>query len=497
VKRFLIGAALCATSSSVVLAQANVTFTDIGPGPAGRLVRAALQKEHRLVPPDSAWFVLTRGEVVRTSLIVLGRTAAIEGHVVGDVIVVDGDLHIRPGGRISGRAIAIGGGVYPSALAVLEGGRAAYRDNTYSITRTSDGYALAYLSLREHDSPALSLAGVYGLRIPSYDRVNGLSLPVGLAFSLLGGRLAGDVLATYRSDLGEIDPSAAAAFQWSRRLRIRASAARASYTNDAWIWSNFVNSAAAIATGTDTRNYYRADRVELSAHRLWETSSTQFEPWIGGLLERAWSVGPSIGDQRGPWSIFGRSDSLGMLRPNPPIDPGGVTSALAGGFFQWDAQQMTLRARSRGELNITAPGDRRFTQITTDVDVTFPTFGVQTYQFQMHVVTTFGETPPAQRFAYLGGSGTLDFLDLLEQGGDELFLIDQRYAIPLLWVRLGLLGSPTIVLKHRLGSAGLGSLPDFESQLGLAVNLTFIRGELQTDPASGKVRLSVGFSFAR
>src|SRR5688572_16122705 len=103
-----------------------------------------------------------------------------------------------------------------------------------------------------------------------------------------------------------------------------------------------------------------------------------------------------------------------------------------------------------------------FTQITSDLETRFLTFGEQEYAIDVHWVTTYGATPPPQRFVYFGGPGTMPFLDLLEQGGDELLLVDQRYSIPLVNVRFGILGVPTIQLRHRLGSAGLGRLPTLE-----------------------------------
>src|SRR5205814_1701546 len=82
------------------------------------------------------------------------------------------------------------------------------RDNTFTIARVADTYRLTYRSLGEPPSPPLLFAGIYGLRFPSYDRVNGASVPFGPAFSFAGGRGEIDVLGTYRSDLGKVDPSA-------------------------------------------------------------------------------------------------------------------------------------------------------------------------------------------------------------------------------------------------------------------------------------------------
>jgi hypothetical protein len=479
-------------------AQQPVTIADVGPGPAGRILRDAVAAPHRLIEPDTAWFTLGRSEQARPSLIVLGRTAAVSGFVDGDVIVVAGDLHVRPGAHIGGRAIAIGGGVYMSTRAIVLGGTRAFQDDTYDITRTADGYRLTYRSLRVDDSPSTLLPGFYGVRVPAYDRVNGATISVGPSFRFFGGRGEADLLASYRSDLGKVDPALSAEVQLSRRNRLDLFASRGTFTNDDWIRSDYVNSLTVLVTGKDTRNYFRADRAELTLHHLLEGTRMQLEPFIGVRAEDAWSVGPVPGDSSAPWSVFNRGDAEeGMRRPNPPIVEGRINSALFGAAAQFEAGDVRIRARTRGEQSLVAPGDARFTQLTSELGVSFPTFGLHEYSLDVHSITTFGDTPPPQRFAYLGGSGTLAFLDLLEQGGDELLLIEQQYTVPLGGVNLGLLGSPAVFLRHRVGGAGVANLPDLEQMLGFGVTVTFARGELELDPASGKVRFSAGVSFSR
>ena len=505
--RLLVLSAL-ATLLGVAVAdgQPRVVVVDHGPGSSGRIISEALAGPHRLVEPaeDTSWFVLTRDEHVRGSLVVLGRTAAIEGHVDRDVVVVGGDLFVRPGARVNGRAVAIGGGVYPSTLALVGGGRQSFRDNTFEITRTGAGYELSYRSLYADATPPLILPGVYGLRAPSYDRVNGASIPVGPSLSFAGGRAQADFLVTYRSDLGKFDPSAEATLDAGRRLRFEAFAGRATFSNDAWIWSDLVNSLSALVFGKDTRNYYRADRAQITAHRSWETTTMVLEPFLGARGERSWPVGPAAGDRSSPWSILGRTDTVeGMLRPNPPVGELTILSALAGTALRWEAGGVRANGRVLAEQSLKASGtdaspmDGGFTQITSDLRVTFPTFGDQQYDFEGRWVTTPAGAAPAQRFAYIGGSGTLSFLDLLEQGGDELLFLDQRYSLPLTRIELGMLGVPTLQLRHRLGSAGFERLPSLEQVLGMGVIVSLVRAEFQVNPATKETRISVGLSFAR
>jgi hypothetical protein len=490
--------------ASVAGAQTGAIVKDAGPGAAGPILRAALARPHRLVQPDSTPFTQRRGEVQQSTLIVLGRTAYIGGKVEGDVIVVNADLFVRAGAEITGRAIAIGGGAYPSTLAYVGGGIQSHRDDAFTVTRVGDAYELTYRSLREGASDPLLFPGVYGLRIPSYDRVNGLSLPFGPALSFAGGRGEMNAIATYRSDLGKVDAALDAELQLTRRSRLEARAERGSFTNDAWIYPSLINSGATLVFGEDTRNWYRADRGELTLHRVWEMARTTVTPFIGGRIEDSWAVGPVAGTSDGPWSIFGKDDTLAMLRPNPQVGGDLLGSGLVGTALRFEAEDLRIRGRVSTEkgFGLGAYPDvfpsvtPDFLQVTTDLDVRFPTFGEQSYGMEVHWVTS-GGTLPSQRFVYLGGPGTMPFLELLEQGGGELLLVDQRYSIPFPQYRFGFMGSPTLQLRHRLGSAGLKSLPTLEQMVGVGVSLTVIRGEVRLDPATGDVKLTAGFTFAR
>jgi hypothetical protein len=500
---------LCVALAALILCgTANaqrVVVTDVGPGASGRILQQVVARPHRVVEPDTSWFVLRRNEQERATLLILGRTAGISGRVEGDVVVVGGDLHIRPGAQISGSAIAIGGGTYVSSLAIVSQGTLSFFDNTFAIDRSPDGgYALSYQSLREHDTPPLVLPGVYGLRAPSYDRVNGVSVRFGPTFTFADGRGEIDGIATYRSDLGKVDPSIDGSLQLTRRLFVRANAARGTFSNDEWIWPTLLNSASVLAFGADTRNYYRADRAQATVHQLWELRSMQFEPFVGLRGERAWSVGPGRGETSHPWSAFAQTDTFGIRRPNPEVDSTATISLLGGAVMDWASGDVKLRTRTEVEHSLDASLVRgpvatpvTFTQVTTDGKLGFLTFGEQEYAVDVHWVTTLGDVPPRQRFVYFGGSGTIPFLELLEQGGDELLLIDQRYSIPIPRVRLGLLGMPTLQLRHRLGGAGLSKLPSLEQVIGVGIMLTFVRAELQMDPKTRKLRFSAGFSFSR
>jgi hypothetical protein len=489
--------ALCSVAlAPTVPAQTRVVVRDAGPGAPGRLLRGALAAPHLLVPPGRDTLELRRDSTVARTLIVLGRHATVAGVVNGDVIVVAGDLLLHPGARIDGRAVAIGGGVYNSTLAVVAGGRTAFRDETFDITPLGDGYALDYRALTVRTARRFSLPFLFGLRIPTYDRVNGVTLPYGPLISLDTGDIEIEPTVTYRTHLGAIDPGLRVSAQRGRRNRFDAFAGRATFSNDRWIHGDLINSLNSLFLGQDTRNYYRADRVEATGHRLLESANGQIEPYIGARWERSSSTGSATVPRSTPWSLFGRRDTTRMSRPNPPVTGGRITSLLGGARADWQLGGVA----ATGTLNLEgglSPGEGRFLQSTFDGRVTFPTFATQTFQVETHVVLTAGDDTPSQRYAYIGGSGTISTLELLEQGGDQLLFIDSRYNIPLARPRLPLVGGPVITLRHVLGAAGVGGLPDLEQNIALRVTFAFIRVEVVLDPARDEVKTGVALAFSR
>src|SRR5262252_808176 len=133
-----------------------VRLEDPGSGPGPSLLMRALAGPHVLIEPGPTRAVLSRDADYRETVIVLGRDAAVDGTVHGDVIVVGGNLHLHPGSVVTGRAVAFGGGVYESALSTV-GSTMAFRDFTYDIDPLpSGGFALRYRSF--FDRPASAVA---------------------------------------------------------------------------------------------------------------------------------------------------------------------------------------------------------------------------------------------------------------------------------------------------------------------------------------------------
>lgn len=472
----------------------RIQLRDAGPGEPGEILRAALERPYVL--KYERWNTrLFRDSIYDRSVVIVGSDASVASTIHGDLIVVDGDIYLRPGARIEGRAIAFGGGVYDSEQAVVRGGRFSYWDTRYDITRT-DGTIILYYRppplLEEAQFASLPL--LYGLRIPTYTRVDGLSLPFGPRFMLTwrrGGSLQVDPTVTYRSDIGAFDPAVTAQLRltpgWSAQLY----GGRGTFTNDAWIESDLINSLKVLLDGRDYRNYWRADRFEGRLARSFTGSSGEFTVWGGARTERDWSI--SAG---GPWSLRGRHAGDGMIRPNPAVERGRISSALAGVGGSVSLPELAFAAAVQVERPFDAPGDERFTQATIDAGIRFATFASQSFDLHAHAVLTAGDTAPPQRFAYLGGSGTLPTFSVLQFGGEQLLFIESAYNIPITAVRVPVVGPPIVSLRHAIGAAGVGKLPKLEQNLIARIAVGVVYVEYAIDPATRTDDFSVGLSSA-
>jgi hypothetical protein len=479
----------------------TVRFDDPGRGTGPSLLQNALTSPYRVIPPGTTSVLLRRDSSYQHSVVILGRTAAVDGTVKGDVIVVGGDLFLHPGADISGRAIAIGGGVYESTLGHVAGETRAFRNFTYDIRPIPGGFALRYRSWVDVSVPILSWPGLFGIRLIGYDRTDGVSFPFAPLITL--PHVSFEPRATYRSQLGVVDPSLAAqVLAADQTTTIRVNVGRGTFTNEKWIWHDLVNSAATLIGGDDARNYYRATRAQTTVGRRWDTGSSAVEPYLGVRWESDRSVRPDSFATGGPWSFFGRHDVHDMLRPNPRIDEGDITSLVTGASLEWTGDDMAARLRLDAELGQLSPvssaGDTvasGFAQTTWDGTVSFRTFRTQQLRIDAHALITLSSSAPRQRWAYVGGAGSLPTIDMLSRGGDQLLAISASYAIPIEGVQVPLVGPPTVSLREILAGADVGRFPSLAQGTGVRVSLGAAFVEYLVDPVRHHGALGAGISL--
>lgn len=490
------------SDSAVVLSLAEggagpIVIRSGGATAAGQSVMRATSGPHVVLYGRGQPVDLTRRMRSPGNLIVIAPRVTLAARVQGDVVVVGGDLFMHPGGRIEKDAVAIGGGVYNSTLAQVGGTRRSFREETFDVRGESGQLVLTHRVTRVGgEGGAITWPFRVGLRLPSYNRIDGVVVPWGPMIALAAGTITVDPTVTYRSDLGAFDP------------RVRTSAAlrgleaivdlrRATFSNDKWIRGDFFNSLATLFAGRDARNYYRADRADLSVATRWRVGSLTLEPFIGAVNEFGWSSGAELSRASHPWSLFGKDSVNGIYRPNPSVDRGRIESGVVGAIANWSPEDVQVRASASYERAWDAPTTAKFGQLTLDGDVRFPTFGEQRLELRSHAVLSSegSELPPRQRWAYLGGGGTIPTMDLLEQGGTELFFFEGNYLIPIPWIQLPIIGAPILTLRYMTGSAGVADLPKFTQNVGARLGMRFIGIEYVIDPESKEKEFGIGFSL--
>jgi len=360
-----------------------------------------------------------------------------------------------------------------------------------------------YVAYRE---PWISLPLGVGLRIPAYDRVDGLSIPWGPEISFDEEHVVIDPTVTYRSHIGKFDPYLTARLRSRNGIILDAEGGRATFTNDSWIRSDIVNTLAALAVGSDSRNYFRADRGQaILSYEIGRPNLT-ITPGIGGRFENDWSIGVPVRHTTAPWSLFSKDDTLKMRRTNPAITPGHIKSVLGRVLAEYESAGVKGSFSGLVEHSFGATAfplvvgfiqpPLPFTQLTLNSNIGFPTFRTQRFDFRGHAVFSSPHTTPPQRYAYLGGAGTLATVDLLALGGNKLFFATGQYSIPIESIDLPLARNPIASLIYSAGSAGVGELPDFIQNIGVGLGFSMIKFEYYIDPNYKKTSFTRKHAFA-
>jgi hypothetical protein len=140
------------------------------------------------------------GRSIVGDVAVLGGPLLLNGEILGDVVVVNGDMILGDGARLSGDATVIGGEVL-GETGVVEGNLVVFSER---LPYERQGDRIAYVegrsSTRDDSSPH-SYISVRGEG--NYNRVEGLPVMVGPVFSTGGpSRFRADAMAVWRSENG-------------------------------------------------------------------------------------------------------------------------------------------------------------------------------------------------------------------------------------------------------------------------------------------------------
>ena len=396
---------------------------------------------------------VARGDTISGAILLLEGTARIAGRVEGDFYVVDGDLFLRSGASVTGNVLVLGGGFYDSDLAEV-GGVITYRPNEPLRVRPTEG---GYEIISEVEpEPAFELDGTYGFHLPTYDRVNGLSLPVSAVARPYRSSGSPELAAglTWIPVREDVDFRLHSSWHVGERLRLGLYATSAVVSNEEWIRPTWYNSLAHFVASDDLRAHY--DSSELGLALEW----TSPEPPVWEDAPR-WRLVVSAGreeteslDVRDVAILFG-SEASPFVPLLPGYDP---DLQVTEGTF-WSGR-LAFEWELRGREGHTAFGlgveagfedevDRVF---VPDIFPPFEPLTINPYDFLLvegrvsarrvtpwgHAVDAFAigrldvsGRLPQQRYSMIGGIGTLPTMPLRGLRDARLVYAEAAYAIPL------------------------------------------------------------------
>jgi hypothetical protein len=463
--------------------------------PSAQLLREILERDrYRVLARDT---VLPADFRASGDLIVLGADVRLEGEVEGSVAVVDGALYVRPGARIGGPIVSVRGEVIASGLATTGAVVEVPLEAAARVEPNGGDYTV---TLRAPPGPPpLRFPGLFGLGLPTYDRVDGLTLRLGVVADLGGDSVGPTASAavTYHSARGALGGGAALEVPLRPELWVRAEASRATVTNEEWIRGALVNSLAALTLKSDARDYFRSDAAALTLERRGSQPLIAGEGRVLPRLTVRVSRDRSL-EASDPWSLFGDEP----WRANPPIDPGTLASVVGGAAGEWKGQTATFAGDAALEWAPPGIGDFDFAQAVATGQWAMQGLWRHAIGLFVHTRMTLGSDPaPAQRWSIVGGSGTLPTLERGELRGDRLLLVSSSYSIPLPRLPVPVLGPPDLRFEHAVGSAWVTGTdpPRWEQNLGAGLDFGLVRGMVYINPADGvgkpTLSLSAGLPF--
>jgi hypothetical protein len=433
-------------------------------------------------------------------LVVYDAEVRLEGNVQGSVLVLGGELWIRPGGRVGGPIAVLGGGFYPSGLAIIERDSVFFADPRAGVeieTRPTgrEGEYVAVTEITHPPRPAFFAPAVGPF--PSYDRVNGLTVhasanihptrePDGPVFTLWGSyrfeqanKLGGGL--RWRVPLG------------IQGLRLTGEASRATRTNDAWIRGDVANSIRSLVLGRDYRDYWDADVFRALVDRPVGKPLIAGETWLGPRAGFQISRDRALPTQS-PWALLNRE---GLERENPAALEGTIVSLLAGTRFSWRGTSTSFDGDLNLEHAVEGLGDAGFTQALFTGDYSTRALRTHVLHVTARVMSPIGSNDaPPQRRGILGGGGTFSTEPIAFFRGDHLVFIESSYVIPITSIVLPYVGTPSLEAVHNIGAAWVGSdEPEWVQNAGAGVIFALVRARVLINPADRPLEPRFSFGF--
>ncbi|MEX2571437.1 MAG: hypothetical protein WD737_09020 [Gemmatimonadota bacterium] len=437
---------------------------------------------------------LTTDSHVPGDVVIFRSRVSLEGAIAGSVAVVASDFFIRPGATVGGSIAAIGGGVYPSGLAQV-GGIVQLDPRTELAIDTDAGTST--ITIRAPDTHRLlRLPSLFGFALPTYDRVDGLSVFWSAAVASAGVRPAASLVGTvaYRTERRRFGGSLRVDLRPSENSVLTARVSRSTRVIGTWIRGDLENSLSSLVVHSDLRDYYESDQLSLTVGRAIPPTLIEGERFIAPRLELHVSNDRSI-ETGTPWSLFQREESW---RHNPAVDDGVLAAVELGADAGWRGATATFAGTATAEWAPGSAGDFEFAQARADGVWSMTALYGHQVQVSGHLVLPLGaHEAPLQRWGFVGGPGTLPTLATAALRGDHVLFVESSYAIPLRPIRIPTLGPPTLLLEHAAGTAWRTGdpRPPLEQNAGVGLRLGIVDVTLHVDPTESPLDPTLSFGI--
>jgi hypothetical protein len=464
--------------------------------PAVDTIRALLARDaYQLLDRDT---VLPADADLPGDLVVVDATVRLAGRVEFSVAELGGTLFLRPGARVGGTIVSVGGLVLPSAKAEYGDTLSLPLEASSRVESRPGGYVVTLRPPARR--PVVVPAGVFGLWLPTYDRVNGLSIQYRTRVNLGADTLSPHLM------LGAVYHSARKAFGGEAELRVALGqplalalgASRATPTNERWIRGDLANSASALFVRSDARDYYASDRAWLTLEARRGEALVAGEGYIAPRLRFMAERDRSLG-ARNVFTVLERDDPW---RANLAITEGTLLSGTAGAAIRWRGAASAFIGDVSGELGRIEPdalvfhadaagiagaadATSTFAQLVADGRWEMTALWGHGIEVRGHLLQPLGSgAAPPQRWSFVGGPGTLPTLPYAALRGDHLVFLSSAYLIPLPWISIPVVGPPSVVLSDAVGTAWMTgeAAPPLEQSLGAGLQFSHLYATLYFDP---------------
>jgi hypothetical protein len=476
----LTAAPAAALAAGAPAAAQTVERRGVGDPQADAMLDAILLSDPLLVTRDT---LIAPGDTIRRPVLVLGVRFTMEGTVTGELAGVDAELFLRPFAHVHGGVLNLVGGLYRSELAAIDGAVLNLPAGPYRLLRDGDHYVIEGLTRRVAWTPD----GILGFHLPTYDRVDALTVTWGGTYRPGGTTRAlarHDPRIHARVDVRSRSPAltgGATASVGTEPLILAAGAERTTVTHDDWAAGDGRNTLDFLLLGRDHRDYYRADRVFAEVRATGRAGAFGWEATIRGQTEAASSL-----TSGSPWTLFGDP-----YRFNPPVFEERYGSLIAVATARWAGPTAGFEGgtllEAAGQGSAGGPPFNRY--------VVHGAWGMEAlaehelrlrWRLQGPLPGT-DELPP-QRHVILGGPATLPAHPIAAFRGDRLAFLETDYLARLPdAVRLPVVGTPDLRLTYAVGRAWTRDEEAADMAQSLTVRLEFfvVYVGVVVDPGSG------------